>query len=147
MLLIFCSLGRGQRGCQRRYRHQKVSLPSRIGTKQEMGHQHDEHGQDRHGASCGPYQHQDQARHEDGGGQIECAPCPIAHAPDRYDRGVDEVDQRHVDVENVAILYRAHLKLAGDEVENRGIADQGPVQRAPKQPTRGNCERQVEKGC
>ena len=69
------------------------------------------------------------------------------HAPDRYDRGVDEVDQRHVDVENVAILYRAHLKLAGDEVENRGIADQGPVERAPKQPARGNCERQVEKGC
>jgi len=67
--------------------------------------------------------------------------------PPIANRGVDEVDQRHVDVENVAILYRAHLKLAGNEVENRGIADQGPVQRAPKQPARGNCERQGEKGC
>jgi hypothetical protein len=59
----------------------------------------------------------------------------------------DEVDQRHVDVENVAIQYRAHLKLAGNEVENRGITDQGPVQRTPKQPARGNRERQVEKSC
>jgi hypothetical protein len=69
------------------------------------------------------------------------------HASDRYDRSVDLVDQRHVDVENVAIRYRSHLNLTRDEVENRGITDQGPVQRAPKQPDRGNRERQVKKGC
>jgi hypothetical protein len=70
---------------------------------------------------------------------------PHRPCPDRYNRGVDVVDQRHVDVENVAIRYRARLKLDGNEVENRGITDQGPVQRVQKQPARGNRERQVEK--
>lgn len=44
--------------------HQKISQPGRIGTKQKVGHEHDEHGQEGHRPSCGPYQHQNQARHD-----------------------------------------------------------------------------------
>jgi hypothetical protein len=59
--------------------------------------------------------------------KIEYAPRNIAHAADCHDRSVDIVSQRHVYIDNVAIRYRAHRHLTGNQVKNRGIADQGPA--------------------
>ena len=98
-----------------------------------MGCQRDEDGMDGQGSSGGPYQHENQSRHRSGATQIECAPCNVAHAADRHDPRVDDVNQRHVDVINVAIRDRAHSHLLGDEVENCRVTDQGPVQRMPQQ--------------
>jgi hypothetical protein len=68
------------------------------------------------------------------------------HAGELHNCGVNAVDQRHVDVENVAIRNGAPQELVGNKMENRGIADERPVQRAPQQPSRDHGDWQVEDG-
>jgi len=57
---------------------------------------------------------------------------------------VNEIDERHVDIDDVAIGRRAHLHLTGNEVKNGGVADQRPVQRLPQQRADRDRERHVQ---
>ena len=63
--------------------------------------------------------------------QIEYAPHNITHATDRHDSGMDQIDQRHVDIDDVAVRHRTHLHLNGNKMEDSGVADHAPIQRAP----------------
>jgi len=129
---------------ERRDRHQIIALPGRIGTKQKVRGEQGEQRQDRRRPAGRAHQHHDQRGHDGGGEQIECPPRRIAHPADRYDRRVNAIDQRHVDVGKVAIGDEAHQELIGHEMKDRRVAGQRPGQRSPQQPGGDGTKRHVD---